>query len=126
MRAANNSKSKSTASRRAKQPKEEPKKMKTVMKDVKNKAGAVLATIEIEQADSVAECVQLAGGEREAVAIFNREWVTFQMNKHRPRRQGSGAALLVQGFKKLSPEVQNALKGKTAEEISDLLAQLPM
>lgn len=100
--------------------------MQTVTKDVKDKAGTVLATVEIEQADNWDECKQLAGGAKEAIGIFNREWITFQMNKSRPRRQGSGAALLVRGFKQLSPEVQAALKNKTAEEITALLAQLPM
>ena len=99
--------------------------MFNVTKEVKDRSGAVLATIQIEQADSLEDATLIAGDEKAAVAVFNREWVVHSMNKYRPGRKASGAAVMVKGFKALSPEVQAALKGKSVEEITALLEKLP-
>lgn len=95
-----------------------------VQKEVKDRAGTVLATIEIEQAENLKDAIAIAGDEKAAVAVFNREWVVHSMNKYRPGRKASGAAAMVKGFKALSPEVQAALRGKSAEEITALLSRL--
>lgn len=99
--------------------------MKSVTKDVKDRSGKVLATIEIDQAESIEDAILIAGDEHAAVAVFNREWIVHSMNKYRPGRKASGAAVMVKGFKALSPEVQAALKGKSVEEITALLEKLP-
>ena len=91
--------------------------MQTVTRDVRNRKGALIATIEVEQAESIAEITTIAGSEEEALTIFNRAWIIHSMNEHLPGKKSTGVRRLVQSFKSLSPEVQAALKGKTPEEI---------
>lgn len=96
--------------------------MRTVSKEVKNKAGELLDTITIQQADNWDECVAIAGSVDVAVELFNRMWVVLEQNRHRPGRgTGTGAKEVSAAVKKLSPEVQALLKGRTPEEIAALL-----
>lgn len=98
--------------------------MRILTKEIHDRHKAVVGTVEVEQADTLNECIQLAGSEPNAVAMFNRAWSEFKMNKGRPKKSKAFVSTMVKGFKSLSPEVQAILRTKTPEEIAELLAKI--
>ncbi len=57
--------------------------MQVVTKNVHVK-GALVATVEVEVAESVQEAIEIAGSEDGVVARFNRAWASDRMNSARP------------------------------------------
>ena len=81
--------------------------MKQIEKEIKS-GGKVVSKIKIDQAESSAECLKLAGGEKEMIAIFNAQYATNQMNKVRKPGDG-GFSRLVSKAAKEHPELKDAL-----------------
>ncbi len=71
--------------------------------------------IKIQQAESLKECITLAKGEKEAVAIFNSQWVTNAMNKVRKPVADPAAKAISAALK--SDKVPQAVKDKLMEEL---------
>jgi hypothetical protein len=55
-------------------------------------------------------------------ALTDNGYYLIGPRRSRPRSRGG---TMIKGFRRLSPEDQEAIKGKTAEEISEFLANLP-
>ena len=98
--------------------------MKQITKEVLSK-GEVVATCTANQAETWEEACAIAGGEPKALELFNREYLTVEMNKLRPQRSMATGAKKFSGIlKKLSPEVQNALKDMDEEKLAAVLAKV--
>jgi len=97
--------------------------MQQVEKKVMHK-GELIATVVVDQAESWKEAQELAGGTAEALELFNRAWTTYRMNQERPGREATGAKKIGGVMKKLSPEIRQALAGKSEEELLALLSKV--
>jgi hypothetical protein len=98
--------------------------MQKVSKPVIQK-GNVVAVCECDTAESWDEAVLLAGGEIEAISLFNSAYITRQVNKLRPQRSAATGARKLSGIlKRVSPEVQAALNSMDEAKLVALLEQL--
>jgi len=92
--------------------------MRTVRLKAVNKKLDQVNEFDLQLADNLQEALQLAGGERNLVEIFNKQWRLANINRNRPRPPAKPRKRTTIRF---SPEVQALLRGKTDEEIQSLL-----
>ncbi len=101
--------------------------MKEVSKEVKSGSPAIVIGIaKVQQAETAAECIKIAGTEATMVEVFNRQWLTDQMNKIRKPVADPCVALLKKTDVKLHPALikvfkENGLDVKAAEEYTKSL-----
>ena len=79
--------------------------MKEVSKDVKS-GGKVITTVKCAQAENWQEAIKMSGGEKEALAKFNAQFLTDKMNTAR-KPSGGGIGRLVS---KAPAEAQEAIR----------------
>jgi len=94
--------------------------MKTIEKEVKS-GGKVIGKVKVNQAESAAECIKLAGDEAKMVETFNRQFASDAMNKQRKPVADPCVALLKKAPPKVHPALikvfkENGLDTTAAEE----------
>lgn len=79
----------------------------------------IVSEYDLQQAESLEECLQLAGSEAVLIRLFNRAWAVEMNKQHKPKEMTLSS--IEKLLKKVSPEVRTQLEKLPHSKIVEVI-----